>query len=364
MASDCKRAFLLTLITLFLVQIGIGQKDAEKFEFQYENKTLRGLIEKPKDGPIHGTIVLIPGYGRTNFVEGNWFGSLRDEFVAMGLAVLFWDKMGCGESEGEFDANQPVQRSAAEALIAIRRLQEKPEYSSLKIGLWGLSRAGWICPLIIDQHPLDFWISASGTDDKETYGYLLHSNLLIHGKSALEAQRLYKAWQEGHRVFCTGGTYEEAERAIAPLKKDTLCQKLFGYSDEVAVSEEEIRKQYYENQRNFTSEGHFDPQSGLWVYVPSLKAILSNIECPVLAIFGEKDSQVDWKRTMAFYQETLGKRKAKNLKIETLTQCNHNIQKCENCGFGEDLSKYNWQACEGYYQTMKQWLVDIGIIDS
>lgn len=347
-----------------MVQAAVGQKEAEKFEFQYENLTLRGLIEKPKDGPIQGAVVLIPGYGRTNFVEGNWFGSLRDKFVGMGLAVLFWDKMGCGDSEGEFDINQPVQSSAEEALVAIRLLQKKPEYRSLKIGLWGLSRAGWICPLIMDQHPLDFWISASGTDDKETYGYLLHSNLLIHGKTALEAKRLYKAWHDGHSVFCTGGTYEEAELAIEPLKKDTLCQKLFGYSDEVVESEEEVRKQYYENQRNFTSEGHFDPKSGLWVYVPKLKTILSNIECPVLAIFGENDSQVDWKRTRAFYQETLGKRESENLKIEVLSQCNHNIQKCESCGVGEDLSKYSWRACEGYYQIMKQWLVDIGIIDS
>ena len=179
---------LFFALTQLLVQPIMAQKVTEAFEFTYEGNTLRGLIEKPKDRQPSALIVLIPGYGSTNFVEGNWYGSLRDQFVDFGLAVLFWDKMGCGGSEGEFDANQAVESSAEEALVAIKKIQQQPGFDSLKIGLWGVSRGGWICPLIIDQHPIDFWISVSGTDDKETFGYMLRSNLIIQGKTEKAAQ--------------------------------------------------------------------------------------------------------------------------------------------------------------------------------
>lgn len=358
-----KSFFILPLILLAscCLTVAFGQKQASKFEFQYDGKTLRGLIEQPLDRAPSAVIVLIPGYGRTNFVQGNWYASLRDQFVDMGLAVCFWDKMGCGDSEGVFDADQPVQSSAQEGLAALQVLQEQEQFSSLKIGLWGLSRAGWICPLIIDQHPIDFWISASGTDDKETYGYLLRSNLIIHGKSEAEAQALYEAWQKGHQLFCTGGSYEEAELAIAPLKQDSLCRQLFGYKQETQGSEAG-RKAYQEAQRNFTKNGHFDAQSGLWVYISDFATLLSRIDCPVLAFFGQQDSQVDWRRTKALYEKTLGNRKPNRLTIKTLSTCNHNIQKCDTCGMGEDLSKYGWQACDGYYESMRQWLKELELV--
>lgn len=355
--------FCFTLIATLVSQVATGQKVVESFEFQYDNKTLRGLIEKPKDRKPTAIVVLIPGYGPTDFVEGNWYARLRDQFVDFGLAVLFWDKMGCGGSEGDFDANQPVQRSAEEALIAIKKLQKQREYESLKIGLWGVSRAGWICPLIIDQHPIDFWISVSGTDDKETFGYMLKSNLIIHGKTEKEAQNLYEAWAEGQRIFYTGGTYEAAEMATRPLEQDSLCQTLFGYGKDATKPKEEREKEYYRDQEKFTKEGHFDSLSGLWVYLPDFELLLARIKCPVLAVFGENDSQVDWKRTKAYYERHLGHQSAGQLEIKVLAQCNHNIQKCDSCGFKEDLSKYHWQVCEGYYESMKQWLATIGALD-
>ncbi|MBX2872185.1 MAG: hypothetical protein KTR30_08795 [Saprospiraceae bacterium] len=358
---NTKRIFLLLSFAI-VAKFTNAQKVAEHFEFQFEENTLRGLIEKPKDSPAKAIVVLIPGYGPTNYVEGNWYASLRNQLVDFGLAVVFWDKMGCGGSEGDFDINQPVQSSAEEALIAIKKLQKQPEYESLKIGLWGVSRAGWICPLIIDQHPIDFWISVSGTDDKETFGYMLKSNLIIHGKTEKEAQSLYDAWAEGQRVFYTGGTYEAAEAATRPLDQDSLCRALFGYGKEPTKPKAEREKEYYHDQERFTKKGFFDGSSGLWVYLLDFDKTLSRISCPVLAIFGENDSQVDWKRTKTYYEQHLGQQSADQMEIKTLPQCNHNIQKCDSCGFKEDLSKYQWQACPGYYETMKQWLEKQGLI--
>jgi len=109
---------------------------------------------------------------------------LRSRFTQLGISTLIWDKPGCGESKGRFDADQPVESSAREVLDAIRHAREGKLPGVTKVGLWGISRAGWIAPLAITQdHKIAFWISVSGTDYKENFPYLLESNLRIEGRT-------------------------------------------------------------------------------------------------------------------------------------------------------------------------------------
>lgn len=352
----------LILMVLLPIQNLIGQKTSTPFAFQFEGKTLHGLIEQPQDQAPKALVILIPGYGRTNFVKGNWYASLRDTLVAAGLSVCCWDKMGCGKSEGVFDAQQPVQNSADEAIAAITELKRLGVKGSEKIGLWGISRAGWICPLINEQYPVDFWISVSGTDDKENFGYLLYSNLIIAGKSEEEARVLFDSWKKGHQLFSNHAPYEQYLDAVQPLMEDSHCQQLFGYSQVEEITEAG-RQSYRQQQETFTTDGHFDTESGLWVYIDNLEYLLSNINCPVLALFGAQDSQVDWRKTKALYEKTIAKNPQAALTVKVFDNCNHNLQKCETCAYGEDLSAFHWQACERYYKTMIEWLHNQQIID-
>ncbi len=350
--KGCKKIVKVFIVISLIIttQSVYGQKNSEKFEFQFENKTLRGLIESPIDQKTSAIVIIIPGSGRTDFVNGNWYSELRDKFVQAGLTVCFWDKMGCGDSEGEFDNQQPVENSAQEAFSAIQKIKKIDEYKNLKIGFWGISRAGFICPLVYELYPFDFWISVSGTDDKESFGYLLKSNLIIYGKSEKEAGILYKSWKKGHKILCTGGNFEDFYQATIPLMQDSLCHKLFGFSPEITEEDKEL---YYSNQKNVID---FDKKSGLQIYVPNFETTLSKVDCPVLAIFGENDSQVDWRKTKQLYEKTIGNKTPNRLTIKTFEKSNHNLQKCESGGIEEDLSKFNWQACDGYYEAMTDWL--------
>lgn len=352
----------LILAYLLLPVILFGQKLAEPFEFKFEDKTLRGLIEKSQNQTAQAVVILIPGYGKTDFVEGNWFSTLRNELVASGLTVVLWDKMGCGNSEGVFDAQQPVENSAQEALTAIKEIKRLHVPGSDKIGLWGISRAGWICPLINEQFPIDFWISVSGTDDKENFGYLLRENLIIAGKSESEADRLYEAWERGHKVICTQGSYEDFLATVVPLSEDSICQKLFGYSAIPEITEES-RRLFRQDQQSYTSRGHFDEESGLWVYIEDFDQLLLKLDCPILALFGENDSQVDWRKTKSLYERTIAASQNAQLTIKVFEQCNHSLQKCVSCAYQEDLSALQWEACNNYYETMTDWLRDSQIIE-
>ena len=43
------------------------------------------------------------------------------------------------------------------------------------------------------------------------------------------------------------------------------------------------------------------------IYVPGFRELLRRLDVPVLALFGEQDRNVDWRKTRALYTETIGR---------------------------------------------------------
>ena len=347
-----KRSTLLFIMYILLVVnaiCGSGKMRTENFEFRYKTGKLVGFLDLPDGRDPSGIVILVPGYGRTNFSEHNWYyDSLRSNFTRLGFTCCEWDKAGCGKSEGTFDANQPVQSSAEEVVAAIKELKHRKITGSDKIGLWGISRAGWICPLVIREYPsIAFWISVSGTDDKENFGYLLESNFRIEGRSEAQTRLLMSEWRRGNNLFRKGGSFEEYQKATQILRQDPFWLSVSG--------EQYTQEGWMRNQKQFITEGHqFDEETGLMIYVPDFQKTLMNIGCPVLAIFGEKDSNVDWRKTITIYRETIGRNKNAGLTIKTLPDCNHSIIKCQTGGIHENLNK--WEYGEGYLETIQTWL--------
>jgi pimeloyl-ACP methyl ester carboxylesterase len=349
-----KNFVLLTVGIFLIVHVMYSSENirTEYFEFEYNGNKLTGFLDLPEGRAASAIVILVPGYGRTNFSEHNgYYDSLRSNFTHLGLACCEWDKAGCGKSEGTFDIDQPVQSSAKEVIAAIKELKHRNISGFNKIGLWGISRAGWICPLVIEDYPsIAFWISVSGTDDKENYGYLLESNLRIEGRSESEAKLLVSEWKSGNEVFRNGGSFEEYIKAIHNIRKDSFCISFCGYG-------KENKEDYLKSQKKYINEQHhdvYDKETGLMIYVPNFKETLNRIQCPVLAIFGEKDCNVDWRKTIALYKETIGTNKNASLTIKSFPDGNHSIIKCKTGGVNEKLEK--WEPCGGYYKTMILWL--------
>ncbi|MCK5456723.1 MAG: alpha/beta hydrolase, partial [Melioribacteraceae bacterium] len=322
----------LTLIMLITTcQVSYGQMKTEEFSFEYDGKKYSGLLDLPRDEKPTAIVVMIHGHGKTNVVEKNWYAKTRSKFVSTGIAVCIWDKAGCGKSEGEYKHNQTVQSSANEALVAIEKLKQLNIVNPDKIGLWGISRAGWICPLIIEEDKsIAFWISASGTDDLDNYRYLLENNLRIEGRTESEIEVLISEFDYCYKYQRGGKTYDEFIGETKNLFNDPFCKKLGMGLD----SEDDFINiiKYYQN-----SGFVYDEKTGLQILVPDFQKTLNNVNCPVLSISGEKDSQVDWKKTIKLYKETIGKNENATLTIKTLPNCNHNIQKCVTGGLFEDL---------------------------
>jgi len=323
----------------------------QRFEFASNGNQLSGFVDVPAGGAARAMIVIIHGYGETDVAGRTSYYDLRSRFTQLGISTLIWDKPGCGESKGTFDADQPVESSAREVLDAIRNARESKLPGSQKVGLWGISRAGWIAPLAITQDPkIAFWISVSGTDDKENFPYLLETNLRIEGRSEAEIKLLLGEWRHGFEITSRGGTFEDYLAATQTLRRDPFMVFLSGGKDEDEAA-------FLVEQKQFLS-GTFqvDEATGLMIYVPHFQHMLARVIVPVLAIFGERDRNVNWRNTVALYSKTIGKNPNASLTIKTFPDGNHNLQQARTGGLREMLQMSEHRASAGYYEAMEDWL--------
>jgi uncharacterized protein len=322
----------------------------EEFFFTYNDVRYSAEIGIAK-GNIKGTIVIIPGHGQTDFVGGGQYYQLKQFFTSLGFNTLSWDKKGCGKSEGKYEHHQSVQSSADESVAAIQEFKSRKITGGDRIGLWGISRAGWICPLIIDRYPgIAFWISVSGTDQFDTFRYMIETNFRLEGRTPAQVSMLMDQFDHYLRTLRHGG---QSYSQLVESTKELFTDPYYASLGQSIISEEEFKHApaYYK-----TSGDQFDETTGLMIMLPGFDSILKKINCPVLALFGELDSQVDWRKTKALYQNTIGKNPKGNLQIKTFANCNHNMNQCKTGASKEDLKEFNWATCEGFNDTMRVWL--------
>lgn len=255
--------------------------------------------------------------------------------------------MGCGKSGGTFNYNQSVENSALEVIAAINTLKKQQISGSSEIGLWGISRAGWINPIVINQYKrIKFWISASGVGSKENFKYLLEQNLRIIAHSKDSINLIVNEWLEGSKISHLGGSFEAYQNVTPNLRKNEFWLRFTNGGI--------IEEGYYDYQQIFMKE-KLDEETGLQVYVENFETILSNIDCPVLALFGEKDMNVDWNQTKHLYEKVLTR--TRDLTIKSFPDCNHNLFQCETGGFYEfQDNNLPWTRCNEFLNTMTDWL--------
>ncbi len=346
---------LLFFILCHIPSAGQHQSKSSSFSFIFEDFNYRGFVDHPADQKANALVLLIPGSGKTDFMGSGpwaeWYRKLSNHFTGLGLAVCAWDKAGCGKSDGQFDPQQSVQSSATEALAAIEELRRQKIEGSDRIGLWGISRAGWICPLILQADTsIVFWISVSGVDSLENTDYLLRSNLLIEGRSEAKVEALLAERQEGFRLFASGAPFEAYTNATQNLQKDPFYTKMYGSFTKTSYEQEQGAF------RNSKEKMKIDETSGRLIFFPGFRKVVRSISCPVLAVFGKKDAQIDWRAARQFYQENIGQESKATIDVVTLPDCNHLLMKCKTGGYFEDPSQFNFAVCDGYYEAMADWL--------
>lgn len=347
--------FVFLFVMISMQTVVLYAMTTEKFSFQANGKNVVGMISLPDSGEVNSIVIYVHGYGSTNVVEGNWYYDMRERFARWGIALVIWDKPGCGESEGEFDVNQPVASSAEEVIAAAQALKTRKIPGANKIGLWSLSRGGWIAPIAITREPLfDYWISVSGPTAEENFKYLLEENFRVNGKSKPEVALLVGEWQAAFDAIRLGKSYEAYLNSDKNLRQNKFYKELTG-----GAQPYDERAFLNEQKRYLSGEYKVNSESGLFVYVEQFPEMLSALNIPVLAIYGELDTNIDWRKSKVLYERTIGK--SASLTVRSFPKADHMIKKSETGGIREAQSiNYSAPYVEGYYDTMLDWLQNKG----
>ena len=118
----------------------------------------------PGTGPFPA-IVFGHGSGRQTKDEAM---SVKSRMTQAGFAVLRYDKRGVGDSTGTYEgvgianSERMVGLLADDMAAGVAFLRTRPEIDPNRIGLMGISQAGWIMPLAAERAPVRFMVLVVG----------------------------------------------------------------------------------------------------------------------------------------------------------------------------------------------------------
>lgn len=164
-------------------------------------------------------VVLVHGSGSSDR-RNAWGGEIAAALAQRGVAVLFPDKRGSGESGGDW-RTADFSDLAADALAGVEFLRSDARVDPERIGLVGLSQGGRVVPLAAATSPkVAFVVNVSGSA-VNFVEQITHESRNTFRKAGLDDEQLSEAMAL-HAVaeeYIRGGSWERyntlRERAVA-----------------------------------------------------------------------------------------------------------------------------------------------------
>ena len=301
----------------------------EEVTFQNGAVSLNGTLTLPanctKSTPV---VVMVTGSGQQNRDEELFlhrpFAVISDAFARNGIATLRYDDRFYGDASAVF-SNYTTQDFTEDASCAIQLVRQRFD----KVGVLGHSEGGAIALLLAADKKVDFVVSMSGMVASGRETLLQQNNDMLHAMSNLPDDIInayLQAFGEGLDGIIAGKKPEEI-----PLPE--MLPASMSQSFQTAMKQ--AANPWF---RHFLQVN------------PS--AVLSNISCPVLAIGGKKDLQVNSAQHLGLLEKGL---KGKGHKIVDLPDLNHLLQHCQK-GTVDEYGEIEETISPEALQIMVDWL--------
>lgn len=248
----------------------------EEVTFRNENEgfALAGTLTLPAEKGKYKAVVLLSGSGQqdrnSTHSEHVPFWVIADYLTRQGIAVLRFDDRGTARSEGNFK-EASLSEFDSDAQAAIAYLKTRTEILSDSIGIMGHSEGGFVALSIAGRKEAAFLITlaSGGINGRELL--LMQRAALLHNNGAKEEfiQKYNGYMRQAQDIALQTGDLATCERKLA---------ELFAGSP-------------LDGQAHATAVQLYTPSTlGLLRYDPEWD--YPEINCPVLALNGEKDRQV------------------------------------------------------------------------
>lgn len=311
----------------------------EVIRFDSGHFKITGDLYMPNFEKIHPAIIFVHGDGPATRSPSGGLNQIMSAFLHIGFACFFYDKPGYGESTGKFSRGKLFQERASILLDAVDALKKHPAIIPKQIGLWGISQAGWVMPKAIAKtKDIAFMIaiSCAGTDGIEQSAYLVEKQMLCAGFDEAEAKRAGRYYRQRARAK----NYREYLEAAEYLNQNPVISSLQWGG---ILSEDQFTPRLPSN------EGFFNPM-----------ALIEKMTIPVLAIFGEKDTQIDPFQAVEAYDKALKKGGNPLNKVKIFLGADHGIVLSKTGCIKEQRERWRLRNSRGYapgyIELMQNWL--------
>jgi uncharacterized protein len=253
---------------------------------------LVGTLHRP-DGDPQATVLMVPGSGPSDRDNDGYFTAIRGGLLERGIAAASFDKRGVGESTGDWRDTGPAEQSSdvAAQLACLRRTSG---VDATRLGLFGHSQGGWVVLDVAAADPSVAFVvtnSGPGVTMERQERYATEAHMAAAGAPA-DAIAGALAKQDALMALVRDGA--DFETVVAAAGGD-------GPPDALEL---ELVRRWLEH----------DP-----------RAALEQLECPLLALFGDEDLHVPVEESIAVFRDARATR-PESLDVETLPGADHRLQ--------------------------------------
>ncbi len=303
----------------------------EEVSFANGDAILKGTLVLP-EGCTRKTpvLIMVTGSGFQNrdeeIFEHKPFAVIADALARAGVATLRYDDRGFGASSGDL-VNCTSEDLKNDALAGIRLLRERFD----KVGVLGHSEGGTIALLLAAEGKADFIVSLAGNVVSGAETLLWQNRIALSGAGVpAETVDIYcNALGEAFEARMSGRPMPSAGKYDLP---DALKQNL-------AMAAQQLQTPYMK---------HF--------LALDARPVLGGIACPVLALAGSKDLQVEPGRNLDALRNGLGANPRN--RIECLEGLNHLFQPCVT-GAVTEYKEIEVTFAPEALQAVVNWLSDL-----
>jgi dienelactone hydrolase len=313
------------------------------------------LTLPPTKGP-HPAVVMITGSGPQNRDEELFgfkpFKIIADHFTRNGITVLRYDDRGVGGSGGN-TLQSTTADFAKDALAAIHFLQSRSDINPKQIGLCGHSEGGIVAPLAASQSTdVVFIICIAGTGVDGRTLLLAQEEAIMHADSASEEkiQKALKSSKLIYELMVSGKDLDEVRKEFRASVVDQLN------------SMTEVQRKAITNQEEFIKigvEARIASLQSPWfkfflTYDPALA--LKKVKCPVLALFGELDTQVPAELNKKAMESPLKKAGNKDYTFKVIPRADH-LFLLAKTGSPSEYASLKKEFVSGFLDTISDWIL-------
>ena len=283
---------------------------------------LAGTLTLPEKGTKFPAVVMVTGSGAQNRDEEIMghkpFFVIADYLTRNGIAVLRCDDRGTAASQGTH-ATATNEDFATDTEAMVNYLRSRKEINAKKIGIIGHSAGGIIAFIVAKKDPsIAFVVSLAGAGVRGDSLMLKQVELISKSQGMPDAvwQGMKPSIRNRYAILQqTDKTPEELQKELYADVTKTMSPEQLKDLNTIQQLSAQISSMTSPWYLHFM---RYDPAQDL-----------KKLKCPVLALNGEKDIQVDAAMNLAAIQERITGNGNKNVTVKAYPNLNHLFQTCK-----------------------------------